>query len=134
MRKPTVPAAQLQQDAWGNRVSSDEVVSQLAAHLPRHHAALKLTIHHLQNTQNATLNGRLTSTPITQYPNPTDFFKQVRPDGYPEQEAAPAKSQPWRALWEGPQVSKDGTLLIACPKRCDWGNDLALPPSSCKQC
>jgi hypothetical protein len=42
-------------------------------------------------------------------------------DGYPEGEAVATKAQPWRNLWEGPKPSTDGRLLIALPRRTDFG-------------
>jgi hypothetical protein len=58
-----------------------------------------------------------------------DNCERVRPDGWPEQEATPAKSQPWREIWRGPQVPKDGKLIIAYPKGYEWGKIIymALP-------
>jgi hypothetical protein len=62
------------------------------------------------------------NSPVSQLPDPVDFFSFVKPDGYPEQEMATAeKFQPWKSVFEGPVPPKDGKLLIACPKGCDWG-------------
>ncbi|MCJ1400644.1 hypothetical protein MMC11_003852 [Xylographa trunciseda] len=55
-----------------------------------------------------------------------EFFAGVSSDGYPQHKAkgATARSQPWKKVWEGPQKpSEDGKLLVACPKRCDFGID-----------
>lgn len=82
-----------------------------------------LTLLSLQNPNCATLTTISNSEPVKLHPD-LDFFKHVSPDGYPEQEAIPAKSQPWRKVWDGPRVSKDGRLLIACPKGCDWGKNI----------
>lgn len=46
----------------------------------------------------------------------------VEPVGYPEQETRAVKAQPWKDLvGNGLEEPKDGKLLIACPKGCDWG-------------
>jgi hypothetical protein len=47
------------------------------------------------------------------------FFSTVSQEGFPR----PAeKIQPWRKIWKGPQApSPDGKLVVACPKRCDYG-------------
>jgi len=52
------------------------------------------------------------------------FFKHVSKDGYPQRDltAAP-RVQPWKRVWSGPQVSEDGRLLIACPRRIDYGTN-----------
>ncbi|MCJ1250537.1 hypothetical protein MMC30_007765 [Trapelia coarctata] len=49
-----------------------------------------------------------------------DFFASVAADCYPQSRGT-GKVQPWRKVWEGPQQSSDGKLLVACPKRCDFG-------------
>ncbi len=82
----------------------------------------------VQNHTSTILSSSSTSAPVELLPDTVsfDFFQQVKPDGYPEQEATPARSQPWRVHWNGPQLSEDGRLLIACPKRCDWGKTTLL--------
>lgn len=70
------------------------------------------------------------STPVQEHPDAIAWLSErVRPDGWPEQEATPAREQPWRKVWGGPQVSKDGRLIIACPKGYEWGKItyIALP-------
>jgi hypothetical protein len=68
------------------------------------------------------LNTKTANSPISHLPDPVAFFSFVKPDGYPEQEMATAeKAQPWKSIFEGPVPPKDGKLLIACPKGCDWG-------------
>jgi len=50
------------------------------------------------------------------------FFGTVSPTGFPRPEKI-QKKQPWRAAVKGLQVpSKDGTLVVACPKRCLYGS------------
>jgi hypothetical protein len=48
---------------------------------------------------------------------------------FPEAEGMTTKVQPWRNIWDGPQPpSKDGKLLVACPKNCQFGrfNSLSI--------
>jgi len=50
------------------------------------------------------------------------FFGTVSPTGFPRPEKI-QKKQPWRAALKGLQgPSKDGTLVVACPKRCLYGS------------
>ena len=59
---------------------------------------------------------------LTQLPDSVySFFKNVSMDGYPEKEAVLFKEQPWRNIWDGPKPSPDGTLMIALPRRVDFG-------------
>jgi len=51
-----------------------------------------------------------------------DFFGTVSPTGFPRPEKI-QKKQPWRAAVKGLQgPSKNGTLVVACPKRCLYGS------------
>jgi hypothetical protein len=58
---------------------------------------------------------------LTEYSASVDFFKGVKIDGYPKQCSQSEKVQPWRHLWNGPRPLQDGKLIIAVPKRCDFG-------------
>lgn len=50
------------------------------------------------------------------------FFASVSSVGYPCASSAPAKVQPWTKFYKGPQkAGKGGEVLIACPKKCDFG-------------
>ncbi|MCJ1378754.1 hypothetical protein MMC17_001853 [Xylographa soralifera] len=53
------------------------------------------------------------------------FFAAVSADGYPQRKGADAKvkAQPWKRVWQASQPSEDGKLLVACPKRCDFGSN-----------
>ena len=62
------------------------------------------------------------SSPLTQLPDAVfSFFKDVPTDGYPEGEALVSKIQPWRRVWQGPKPSPDGSVMIAVPKKADFG-------------
>ncbi|KAH8602773.1 hypothetical protein B0O99DRAFT_604264 [Bisporella sp. PMI_857] len=68
------------------------------------------------------------SAPVPEMAPVADFFKTVSPEGFP---VPTAKAQPWRAHWAGPQEpSKDGTLLVACPKICTYGICLLSTPKT----
>jgi len=65
------------------------------------------------------------STPVFENDD-KDFFGCVVVDGFPDHETA-AKVQPWRSIVKnGLEPPKDGTLMIACPKKCDWGSGAGL--------
>lgn len=69
----------------------------------------------------AKTNSRSGSPAVEEEPAPVlDFFQTVSRYGYPDEKEEP-KVQPWRAHWEGPQEPKDGKLIVACPKKCDYG-------------
>jgi len=56
---------------------------------------------------------------ITPLPEPVaSFFSSVSLGGFPQPEE---KVQPWRRVWKGPQEQPDGKLIVACPKKCDYG-------------
>jgi hypothetical protein len=49
-----------------------------------------------------------------------NFFAQVADNGYPS--STGAKAQPWLKVWDGiVEPDKNGELLVACPKKCDFG-------------
>jgi hypothetical protein len=50
------------------------------------------------------------------------FFANVTRDGYPQAQSKEPKAQPWKRMWEPQKAADDGSLLVACPKRCDFGN------------
>ncbi|MCJ1293838.1 hypothetical protein MMC34_005394 [Xylographa carneopallida] len=59
-------------------------------------------------------------------PSVREFFADVSAEGYPQgkRRGATARAQPWKNVWEGPKKpSEDGKLLVACPKRCDYGSN-----------
>jgi len=64
---------------------------------------------------------------ITELPSSVrDFFADVSAEGFPQgkRNGATARAQPWKKVWDGPQKpSEDGKLLVACPKRCDYGSN-----------
>src|SRR5438045_3037506 len=62
-----------------------------------------------------------TYSTIRPYPDPTEFFRNVRLNGCSDNEGAPQRIQPWRRVWSGPQILPDGKILIAVPKKCDFG-------------
>lgn len=52
------------------------------------------------------------------------FFASVPTTGYPEHEIEEKKAQPWKRVWKGPQKpERDGSLVVACPKRSDFGSN-----------
>jgi len=72
-------------------------------------------------------NTSTTAEPVQELPDAISWLTQrVKRDGWPEAQATPAKKQPWRDVWGGPQVSKDGRLIIACPKGYEWGSGSGL--------
>lgn len=79
----------------------------------------------LQNTisWNAALSATSSSSQTAELPDALSFFFQhVKADGYPALEKSTTRAQPWRRYWNGPRTSsQDGRLLIACPKKLDYG-------------
>jgi hypothetical protein len=54
-------------------------------------------------------------------PQVASFFSSVSPGGFPDSQSE-KKAQPWKRVWRpGPQASKDGKLIVACPKICVFG-------------
>jgi len=51
------------------------------------------------------------------------FFANVTRDGYPQAQTTVSKVQPWKRVWEPKKAADDGSLLVACPKRCDFGSN-----------
>jgi len=69
-----------------------------------------------------TLEASITKLPLSVQ----EFFADVSAEGFPQGKRAGAKArtQPWKKVWDGPQKpSEDGKLLVACPKRCDYGSN-----------
>ncbi|RDW76973.1 hypothetical protein BP6252_05026 [Coleophoma cylindrospora] len=66
------------------------------------------------------------SNPNLQLPKPvSDFFSGVATKGYPHNEPGLQKAQPWLKVWDGIiEPDRNGDLLVACPKKCDWGSNL----------
>jgi hypothetical protein len=55
------------------------------------------------------------------------FFQSLKMNCFPEAEGMTTKAQPWRQIRAGPQQpSKDGKLLVACPKNCQFGRFYSL--------
>jgi hypothetical protein len=54
------------------------------------------------------------------------FFKSVTLGGFPK----PAvKAQPWKKVWPAPQdPTKDGKMVVACPKKCVYGMSVSMQP------
>ncbi|KUJ15901.1 uncharacterized protein LY89DRAFT_670437 [Mollisia scopiformis] len=51
-----------------------------------------------------------------------DFFSGVDTRGYPQKETMAPKAQPWVQIWDGiVEPDSNGELLVACPKKCDFG-------------
>ena len=50
----------------------------------------------------------------------SSFFASLpKPEGFPAQKV---KAQPWRQFCSFTSVKEDGELLVACPKRHDFGS------------
>lgn len=67
-------------------------------------------------------------------PSHLDFFRNVDCTGYPTSIPQATQRQPWKDLWEGPQLPAEGRLLVAVPRCSDYGAlQMILAPSSCFQ-
>jgi hypothetical protein len=52
--------------------------------------------------------------------NVANFFSHVGDKGYPKTRVT--KTQPWLKVWEGiVEPDENGKLLVACPKKSDFG-------------
>jgi len=53
------------------------------------------------------------------------FFSTITQKGYPQKKTGQVKAQPWLKVWEGiVEPDSKGELLVACPKKCDFGSNL----------
>jgi hypothetical protein len=81
----------------------------------------------------ADIEGGFDVSNIPQLPqHVSDFFSTVASTGYPKKQAIMGKAQPWLKVWEGiVEPDSKGEVLVACPKKCDFGKTNLVRPQLC---